>query len=175
MSLRHAILTALLERPSTGLELTRRFDRSIGYFWSATHQQVYRELARLEHDGLVRSTSQPGLRGSPRSYDVLPHGRAELREWVALEEEPRELRDPLMVRLRAAAVVGADVVLPQLVEHLAAHQTRLADYRAIEARDFADPEPTEAERLHHLVLQAGISLEEHWVDWFEKACADLVP
>ena len=173
MSLRHAILTALLEQPSTGLELTRRFDRSIGYFWSATHQQVYRELARLEHDALVRSTPRLGLRGSPRSYDVLPRGRAELREWVALREAPRELRDPMMVRLRAAAVVGADAVLPQLLEHLGAHRARLADYRVIEARDFADPEPTQAQRLQHLVLQAGISLEEHWVAWFEKAYADL--
>ncbi|MFZ4189794.1 PadR family transcriptional regulator, partial [Streptomyces pseudogriseolus] len=51
MSLPHAILTALLEKPSSGLELTRRFDRSIGYFWSATHQQIYRELGRLEGGG----------------------------------------------------------------------------------------------------------------------------
>ena len=39
MSLRHAILTALIEKPSSGLALTRRFDRSIGYFWQATHQE----------------------------------------------------------------------------------------------------------------------------------------
>ena len=37
MSLRHAILTALIEKPSSGLALTHRFDRSIGYFWQATH------------------------------------------------------------------------------------------------------------------------------------------
>ena len=175
MSLRHAILTALLERPSGGLELTRRFDRSIGYFWSATHQQVYRELARLEHDGLVASTLQPGLRGSPRSYDVLPAGRAELRAWVELDEAPRELRDPMMVRVRAAAVVGADAVAPQVARHLAAHRERLAEYREIEARDFADADPTETRRLQHLVLQAGISLEEHWVRWLEHADAELQP
>ncbi len=55
MSLPHAILTALLEKKSSGLELTRRFDRSIGYFWSATHQQIYRELGKLEADGLIRA------------------------------------------------------------------------------------------------------------------------
>lgn len=173
MSLQHAILTALLERPSGGLELTRRFDRSIGYFWSATHQQVYRELARLEHDELVRSTPQPGLRGRPKSYEVLPAGRAELRAWVEQGDPPRELRDPMMVRLRAAAVVGADAVQPQIAEHLADHRARLAHFREIEARDFAAPDPPEAQRLQHLVLQAGISMEEHWVDWFEKAAAEL--
>jgi len=48
MSLPHALLTALVERPGSGSELAGRFDRSIAYFWQATHQQIYRELARLE-------------------------------------------------------------------------------------------------------------------------------
>lgn len=181
MSLRHAILTALLERPSTGLELTRRFDRSIGYFWSATHQQVYRELARLEVDGLVRATAQPGLRGNPRSYDVLPEGRARLRAWVEQSDEPRELRDALMLRMRAAAVVGADAVVPQLEHHLDRHRARLAEYRAIEERDFpaaagddsGGGEPDEATRLRHLVLRAGIELEEHWTAWLQHAFTQM--
>ncbi len=32
MSLPHVLLTSLLERPSTGFELARRFDRSMGFF-----------------------------------------------------------------------------------------------------------------------------------------------
>lgn len=73
MSLPHAILTALLERPSSGLELTRRFDRSIGFFWSATHQQIYRELGRLETTGLIRALPQAGpVRGQKKEYEVLP-------------------------------------------------------------------------------------------------------
>ena len=72
MSLPHAILTALLEKPSSGLELTRRFDRSIGYFWSATHQQIYRELGRLEAEGHIRAlpTEQPAreLSGPSGNY-----------------------------------------------------------------------------------------------------------
>ncbi|MEN9435698.1 MAG: hypothetical protein RIR09_353, partial [Pseudomonadota bacterium] len=48
MSLAHAVLTSLIEKSSSGFELARRFDKSIGYFWHATHQQIYRELARME-------------------------------------------------------------------------------------------------------------------------------
>ncbi|MGW4568360.1 PadR family transcriptional regulator, partial [Streptomyces sp. NPDC004561] len=67
MSLPHAILTALLEKPSSGLELTRRFDKSIGYFWSATHQQIYRELGRLEGEerGRLPHRYVRGARGRP--------------------------------------------------------------------------------------------------------------
>ena len=56
MSLRSAILTALMERPSSGKELTRRFDLSIGYFWHATHQQIYKVLSRMESDGWIKAT-----------------------------------------------------------------------------------------------------------------------
>ncbi|KJY33331.1 PadR family transcriptional regulator, partial [Streptomyces sp. NRRL S-495] len=99
MSLPHAILTALLEQPSSGLELTRRFDRSIGFFWSATHQQIYRELGRLETTGLIRALPQAGpVRGQKKEYEVLPAGRAELARWTAAAEDPRPIRDPLLLR-----------------------------------------------------------------------------
>ncbi|EMY32485.1 putative PadR family transcriptional regulator, partial [Arthrobacter crystallopoietes BAB-32] len=71
MSLPHAILTALLEKPGSGAELTRRFDRSFGFFWPATHQQIYRELAKLERDGLVSSAGRDGSRGRAKDYRVL--------------------------------------------------------------------------------------------------------
>ena len=89
MSLPHAILTALLEKPSSGLELTRRFDKSIGYFWSATHQQIYRELGKLETRGLHPGPArrQPA-RGQKKEYEVLPAGRAELARWTAAARTP---------------------------------------------------------------------------------------
>jgi DNA-binding PadR family transcriptional regulator len=36
MALDHALLVSLLEKPSSGYELVRRFDRLIGYFWNAS-------------------------------------------------------------------------------------------------------------------------------------------
>ncbi|MYU48190.1 PadR family transcriptional regulator, partial [Streptomyces sp. SID7803] len=93
MSLPHAILTALLEKPSSGLELTRRFDRSIGYFWSATHQQIYRELGgKLEQAGQIRALepAQPS-RGQKKEYEVLPAGREALSAWVARQEDPKQV------------------------------------------------------------------------------------
>ena len=119
MSLRHAILTALLEKPSSGLELTRRFDRSIGYFWSATHQQIYRELGRLEEAGYVRALpSDTPTRGQRKEYEVLPAGRAELTAWVAETEDPKPVRDPLLLRVRASGVVGPQGLEAELRRHL---------------------------------------------------------
>ena len=53
MSLPHALLTALVGRSASGSDLAQRFDRSLGYFWHATHQQIYRELARMEARGWI--------------------------------------------------------------------------------------------------------------------------
>ena len=47
MALRHAVLAALLEGEASGYQLSKRFDVSVANFWSATPQQLYRELERL--------------------------------------------------------------------------------------------------------------------------------
>jgi hypothetical protein len=64
MSLDHALLVSLLEKPSSGYELARRFDRSIGYFWHATHQQIYKVLARMEEAGWISGEVQAGEVGA---------------------------------------------------------------------------------------------------------------
>ncbi|QMU76551.1 PadR family transcriptional regulator [Streptacidiphilus sp. PB12-B1b] len=176
MSLQHAILTALLERPSSGLELTRRFDRSIGFFWSATHQQIYRELGKLEQAGLIRPLPQQPSRGQRKEYEVLPAGQAELIGWIAEDQDPKPHRDALLLRLRAAAAVGGDSVHGLEAEfrrHLELHRQQLAEYREIERRDFGGDRPDARARLHHLVLEAGIGLETHWIDWLTRAAAEL--
>ncbi|AVH60419.1 MULTISPECIES: PadR family transcriptional regulator [Streptomyces] len=174
MSLPHAILTALLEKPSSGLELTRRFDKSIGYFWSATHQQIYRELGKLEAEGHIRAlpTEQP-TRGQKKRYEVLPAGRAELARWTAASQDPKPLRDALLLRLRASAVVGTEGIDADLRRHLALHQRQLAEYEEIEKQDFPPGKDSAQDRIHHLILRAGIDLETFWTQWLTHALEEL--
>src|SRR5256885_9851741 len=73
MSLPHALLTALVEHPCSGSELAERFDRSIGYFWNATHQQIYRELARLEEAQWIEALPAESGRGRKRQYRSEEH------------------------------------------------------------------------------------------------------
>ncbi|MET9436452.1 PadR family transcriptional regulator [Streptomyces sp. NPDC006551] len=175
MSLPHAILTALLEKPSSGLELTRRFDRSIGYFWSATHQQIYRELGKLEQAGHIRALPvRAPARGQKKEYEVLPAGHAELTDWVARTEDPKPMRSALLLRMRAAAVVGAPGMVEELRRHLALHRRQLEEYLAIEVRDFPPARrESEPDRLRHLVLRGGIDLERFWVEWLTHALTEL--
>jgi len=170
MSLPHALLTSLLERPCSGLDLARRFDRSIGFFWPASHQQIYKELGKLEAAGWVTAVAEEGARGRKKVYEVLPAGSAELKRWVGEAEDPAPLRDALMVRLRAEAVLGPGAgVMNDLRHRLERHRQQLALYREIEQRDFAGKALTRTEELQYLVLQSGLALEATQAEFCEKA------
>lgn len=171
MSLPHAILTALLEKPSSGLELTRRFDRSIGYFWPATHQQIYRELGRLDAAGLVRALPQPPARGRKKEYEVLPEGREALITWLCTAQDPRPVRDELFVRVRAAAALGPYSLADELRRHIGLHQARLAQYLEINQRDFPPDHAAAENRLQHLLLRGGVALERFWIEWLTEVLA----
>ena len=171
MALEHAILVSLSERPASGLDLTRRFDRSIGFFWSATHQQIYRVLARMERDGWVTSAAvaQHG-RPDKKVYEVADAGRSELERWLAAPGPVEAFRSEVAVKLRAASYGDRAAVLEQVERHRADHAARLAHYEQLAARDFPDgPDGlTAQQRDVYLVLRGGIRLEQFWVDWLSE-------
>jgi DNA-binding PadR family transcriptional regulator len=171
MALEHALLVSLSERPASGLDLARRFDKSIGYFWQASHQQIYKTLGRMETDGWLTSTvvEQHG-RPDKKVYDVSPAGRLVLQEWLTSPTDPSPLRSELGVKMRAASyAVDREAVLADVRGHLADHQTRLDVYRQLAKRDYADPTALTGQALdQYLVLRGGIRMEEAWVAWLDE-------
>ena len=175
MSLSHAVLTSLLEKSSSGYDLARRFDKSIGFFWHATHQQIYRELGRMEAAGWVQSSAAVDAGNTrKRSYSVLPAGREELLRWAAEPSAPMDLRDEFTVRLRADAALGPLGLTAELERRIAQHQEKLQTYREIEARDFpADQPQSRNARIQHMILKRGMLLEEGSVRWTQDMLAVL--
>lgn len=172
MSLAHVLLTSLLEKPSTGIELARRFDHSMGYFWSATHQQIYRELKNMLQQGWISTLEQPDLK--QKIYQVEVQGRQALATWMLEHSDPVQLREELMVRLRAAALLEQYSLLPELHQHLKLHQTRLNTYRMIFAKDFAAQQHVNKQQyIHQMILQLGIDLEQGWIDWLTQLIQGL--
>ncbi|QIL44122.1 PadR family transcriptional regulator [Acidovorax sp. HDW3] len=176
MSLPHAVLTSLLEKSTSGYDLARRFDKSIGHFWHATHQQIYRELARMEAAGWVEGVVPPDAgKTRKKHYRVLPAGRAELARWAAEPTPPMDLRDAFTVKLRADAVLGEVDLVPELERHLALHQAQLAHYRRIEAQDFpAGQALARAQAIQHMILKKGIRYEEGEIAWGREMLALLL-
>ncbi|MBC9717436.1 PadR family transcriptional regulator [Streptomyces sp. TRM66268-LWL] len=179
MALDHAILVSLLEKPGSGYELARRFERSIGYFWTATHQQIYRVLKRMEGDGWVdvRDVAQQG-RPDKKEYSVAEAGRVALSAWLAAPIEPESVRHDLAVKIRGAAFDDPASLIGEVRRHRQVHTERLAHYLAGEKRDFGEPsdrdEPLHAEReLQHVVLRGGIAYERMMITWLDDVLGTL--
>ncbi|MEV8585692.1 PadR family transcriptional regulator [Streptomyces sp. NPDC051180] len=178
MALDHAILVSLLEKPGSGYELARRFERSIGYFWTATHQQIYRVLKRMEQDGWidVREVSQQG-RPDKKEYSVAERGREALAAWLHEPIEPESVRHDLAVKIRGAAFDDPAGLIGEVQRHKEAHAGRLAHYLAGEARDFGEAPQDgalDAEReLQHVVLRGGIAYERMMIAWLDDVLATL--
>ena len=170
MALEHALLVALRERPASGLELARRFDRSIGFFWHATHQQIYRVLARMEGDGWVRARTV-GQAGRPdkKEYAVSAAGRRALADWLAADTTVEPLRNELAVKLRGASYGDRSAVRALAERHLAEHHARLAAYGQMAAQQYPRPgDLTGGDLDRWLVLRGGVRLEEFWIGWLTE-------
>ena len=178
MALEHAILVSLLERPGSGYELARRFERSIGRFWTATHQQIYRVLKRMEADGWVtaEAVDQDG-RPDKRSYSVAGAGRAVLTTWLRDPVQPEAVRHELAVKIRGAAfddAGGRAALVAEVERYRLTHEVTLGRYLAGERRDFPGTGALDTQqRLQHAVLRGGIAYERMVLDWLDDVLDTL--
>lgn len=169
MSLPHALMTSLLEKSCSGYDLAHRFGKSIGYFWHATHQQIYRELSRMEEAGWIRSEAAEDGKARKKVYQVLALGRDVLQQWALEPIDPAPLREEFFVRLRTEAVIGPLGLEKEIERRMALHELRLRAYRAIEQRDFLNKTLSREATIQYLILKAGIMQEQSFIDWSKEA------
>jgi DNA-binding PadR family transcriptional regulator len=173
MSLKHALLTALSGKPQSGYDLSREIEGSIGFFWNASHQQIYQELAKLETQGWlgVREVAQAG-KPDKKVYRVTAAGLRELKRWMT-DDDPDlpPIKDGLMIKLFAGHLVDPDVIRSAIETQAARRQVRLNRFREIESRFFAGQTLSLERQYQYLGLRRGIRGEEAWLEWSKEALA----
>jgi DNA-binding PadR family transcriptional regulator len=180
MSLKYAVLAALLEGEASGYELSKAFDVSFANFWPATPQQLYRELERLARDGLIEArVVQQERRPNKRMFTLTEAGRDDLRAFAA--EPPRRptaVRDELLIKLQAMDGTDPDTTRALIEERLTWARGKLDRYERV--RDRILDGRTEEEYLReadrvgpYLTLMRGISFEEENLRWCERVLAVL--
>jgi DNA-binding PadR family transcriptional regulator len=179
VGLRHAVLASLLEGDAAGYELSKRFDVSVANFWSATPQQLYRELERLESEGFVEGrVVEQQRRPNKRVFSLTPAGRAELRDFIAQPTRPGAMRDDLLVKLQAAGPDDLPAVQKAVEERLHQAREKLAFYDhlhdgLLDGRTEAD-HLAAAERIGpYLTLMGGRMYEQANIRWCESVLAVL--
>ncbi len=170
MALEHAILVSLAERSASGYDLARRFDASIGHFWRASHQQIYKVLGRMDTEGWVASevVAQDG-RPDKKVYVITPAGRDELRAWTSKATPIEHLRSEFAVKLRALPFGDAAAIIDDVRVRRRAHEAQLEYYRQSAARFYPDPAAlTDDELGGWLVLRGGILGEQTAIAWCDE-------
>jgi DNA-binding PadR family transcriptional regulator len=175
MSLAHAILVCVSDEPMTGYELAKRFDSSVGFFWRATHQQIYRELGALSDKGwLTGKTVSQASRPNKTIFKLTAAGRAELLAWSRRQTQPAAVKEELLLRFYALQKVDVPALIEQLRERRQGHQAQLALYERILARHYSNPDKLDLSAKGKLLgLRAGMLLEQHWIAWSADAIAML--
>jgi DNA-binding PadR family transcriptional regulator len=176
MALREVILTVLTRGKMTGYEITRDFDQVLAHFWRASHQQVYRELARLDEDGFVTHevVPQPG-KPDKKVYGITRSGREELKRWVGAPTEPPRLQSDILVKLLASHAVDDKVFRLEIERLQGEAEGLLKRYLGMRKQCFAAAQKPDAEyeRVMDLALRRGLLLFQAQVQWLEEVRAYL--
>lgn len=164
MSLRHALLGLLAERPASGYDLLKRFDTSLATVWPATQSQIYTELTKLAGGGLITVAAE-GPRGR-KEYAIADAGLAELRHWLTETKPQRNTRSDILLR-----VFFLGVLKP---EQARAYLTGLAEMseqghedlsRLAESIDWGDDDLSVYGRI---ALEYGLrfnAMRREWAEW----------
>lgn len=175
MSLRDAVLAALLEGESSGYDLAKDFDASVANFWPATPQQLYRELDRLAAQGLIQARIvHQERRPNKRMFSLTEAGRDAIRQFTAKAPRPSVIRDELLIKVQAADAGDTAAVRESIRERLQWASAKVQRYQRLRMRmlDGRSEEQylVETERVGpYLTLMRGISFEEENIRWAEHA------
>lgn len=102
MSLKFGLLGLLYDKPMTGYELMKFFNRSLRHFWNAQTSQIYRDLSKLEDGGYLTSEEEEQSgRPNKKIYTISKLGK-NLFETMLIEFKDIQkisYRDPLCMKI----------------------------------------------------------------------------
>ncbi|MEU0227220.1 PadR family transcriptional regulator [Streptomyces sp. NPDC006284] len=180
MSLKYAVLAALLEGEASGYELSKVFDVSLANFWPATPQQLYRELERLAGDGLIEARTVPQeRRPTKRLFRLTAAGRERLSAFAAEPtRRPTAVRDEFLIKMQAMDGVDPAEVRALVEERRAWALGKLARYERVRERLLDGRTEERYLRESHrvgpyLTLLAGITFEQENARWCERVLTVL--
>jgi DNA-binding PadR family transcriptional regulator len=174
MSLAHAILVSLVDCPQSGYDLAKKFDGSVGFFWKATHQQIYRELTKLEELRWLTAKSiiQAG-RPDKKLFSLTDLGIENVKTWISQPCEISPSKEELLVKIYAGHLVSSQLLVAEIKRHQQLHQEKLEIYQEIERQMNADSQAPQILKYPYLTLRMGIKFELAWIDWCDEAIATL--
>ncbi|HYJ55958.1 MAG TPA: PadR family transcriptional regulator [Mycobacterium sp.] len=173
MSLRIAALGLLAQRPGSGYDLLRRFEKSMANVWPATQSQLYSELNKLADGGLIE-VSAVGARGR-KEYRITEAGHGELQRWVTNPQDDPPFRNAALLRVFLLNLIPAGqarVHLETMAKQSDAEVARLSKLGGPHDRDDAGGIP-DHDFFALAALDYGLRLNTMRADWARDVIAKL--
>jgi PadR family transcriptional regulator, regulatory protein AphA len=170
MALREVILTVLARGEMTGYEITKDFEAVYVHFWRASHQQVYRELARLNKDGRV-TLKQVAQESRPHKkvYAITKRGLEELRRWILEPTDPPRPQYDLLVKLLGCHVVERSAFQPEVERILVRAREWMNELRVMRRECVRTRAVwSEHDKILYLTLRRGLLLGQAQLSWLKE-------
>ena len=172
MSVRHALLGLLAQKPRYGYELCAGFAALVGgkENWDVKPAQIYTTLARMVDSGLILLEEKDGKQGKSE-YCITGKGHEELMDWFrdSAIEEPHQ--DPFYLKLMLSLELDeVDASRLIIIQRAALYQEL---HRITEQRQALNPQQQLAQIL--LMDKAAMHLEAdlRWLDMIESRLEDV--
>jgi PadR family transcriptional regulator, regulatory protein AphA len=156
----YVVLGLVAQGATTSYAMKQMTAKSVGYFWSFPHSQLYAEPPRLVELGLLDEEREAEGRRR-RVYSLTPAGQKALDDWVRepTSEQP-QIRDTGLLKLFFGDGMNAEEIGALARAQEEAHRARLAVYESI-IDGVTNPN-------HAAVVRAGLVHERTFAEFWRK-------
>jgi PadR family transcriptional regulator AphA len=176
VSLKHAIMVLLETEAGSGYDLLKRFNQRLGFFWQASHQQIYQQLKVMHQEKLIDCNLET-QQGKPdrKIYAMTEAGHNELLAWLHKACKPQKINDSLLVKLYGGHLLNDAILLDEIRQHKKQHNKALSIMLELEQK-FETLNNHERKNLAFpfLTLRRGILGEQAWLVWADEVEAFLL-
>jgi DNA-binding PadR family transcriptional regulator len=167
MSVRHALLGLLAQKPRYGYELCAGFTALVGgkENWDVKPPQIYTTLARMVESGLVTFSNSNGQQ-SKGEYTITPSGHDELMNWFRASDIEEPHQDPFYLKLMLSLELDEVDASRLIVIQRAALYQEL--HRITEQRQALDPQNQLAQMLLMDTSAMHLEADLRWLDMIES-------
>ncbi|WP_233143883.1 PadR family transcriptional regulator [Lottiidibacillus patelloidae] len=174
MSLRYALLGLLGEQPYTGYELKQRFQMKMVHFWNAHHTQIYRELNKMEQEGLVTAEIvKQDENPDKKVYTLQEKGKSVLTTWLLNKEvSPPKIKDEMLLRVSLFQFIPEEEAIGFLQESKAHHE-QVLNHITMWKEETYNEEVMEERIGEYLTTEYGLLYMKNWITWCDWAIEKL--
>jgi DNA-binding PadR family transcriptional regulator len=167
----YAVLGLLTFGETSGYDLTKLTEQSIGFFFTPAKSQIYSELRRLMSLGYATEREvEQDRRPDKRMYRITERGRRALREWLETGEvEGGEIKSPFLVKVFFGAHMSSEALLAQVKEMRRRDAEQLQVLKEIEALIKGQDEMF----FPNLTLRCGLAHTRALIRWEDEVIREL--